>query len=271
MIVALATDRNFVELAGVLVKSLCSLGNVPEARIIIFTNDLRQMDKTNLQACADRPVTFIDIQDVMLSLRGVRTTSYWTITSYARLLAPELIVDSGRMLYLDCDIIINGDLRPLFAMELGHGNVIAARGDENHFNAGVLLIDLDRWRTAEITQKTVAYAHAQGDALRFLDQDALNAVLAGRFLPLSMHWNLPRKSADAYKTSAIIHFTGKKPDYSDCKNPARVLYLQHRQATPWANRPLKSKWRRRFNRLSYRLKLSIAKILPNMQDKAAFL
>jgi lipopolysaccharide biosynthesis glycosyltransferase len=256
MIVALATDRNFVELAGVLTRSLCALGNVPEAQIVIFGNDLRQTDKTNLQACADRPVTFIDVQDVMPSLRGVRTTYNWTITAYTRLLAPELIEGSGRMLYLDCDIIINGDLRSLFEVDLGDSNIIAARGNENYFNSGVLLIDLDRWRAEGITQKTVAYAHAQGDALRFVDQDALNAVLVGRFLPLSMHWNLPRKSADAYSTSAIIHFTGKKPDYSDCKNPARVLYLQHRQATPWANKPLKSKWRRRLNRLLYRLKQS---------------
>ena len=253
MIVALATDRNFVELAGVLVRSLCASGNIPEAKIIIFANGLRQTDKTNLQACADRPVTFIDVQDHMPSLRGVRTTSYWTITAYTRLLAPELIEGSGRMLYLDCDIIINGDLRPLFAMELGDSNIIAARGNENYFNSGVLLIDRERWRAEGITRKTIAYALAQGDALQFVDQDALNAILAGRFLQLGMHWNLPRKNANAYKTSAIIHFTGKKPDYSDCKNPARVLYLQHRQATPWANRPLKSKWRRRWNRLLFRL------------------
>jgi lipopolysaccharide biosynthesis glycosyltransferase len=256
MIVALATDRNFVELAGVLTRSLCALGNVPEARIIIFANDLRQMDKTDLRACADRPITFIDVQDLMSRLRGVRTTHGWTVTAYTRLLAPSLIEGSGRMLYLDCDIIVNGDLRPLFAMDLGEGNIVAARGTEDYFNSGVLLIELDRWRAEEITEKTVSYALAQGDALEFVDQDALNAVLTGRFLPLAIHWNLPRKKADAYKTSAIIHFTGKKPDYSDCENPAKVLYLQHRSATPWANKPLKSKWRRRLSRLFYRLKLS---------------
>lgn len=249
--IALATDRNFVELSGVLIRSICACGNVPDAQIVLFGDGLTSGDKRDLAACADRKITIIDVDgDIREQIRGLKTTYNWTAATYLRLLAPKIVQTQGRLLYLDCDIVINGDLGPLFAIALG-GHALAAYRDEvrGYFNAGVLMIDLDKWRSESITERTLSWARSKGDAIRFLDQEALNAIVGDRYLPLGSEWNLQRREADNYASAAIIHFTGMKPDHAECDNPARVVYLNHRAQTPWANKPLVSKANRQIRRM----------------------
>jgi hypothetical protein len=60
--------------------------------------------------------------------------------------------------------------------------------------------------------------------------------------------------ATDYPSAPIIHFTGIKPDHAECKNPARVVYMEHRQQTPWAGKPLISKHGRELRRLHWQLR-----------------
>ena len=98
MIIALATDRRFVELAGVLIRSICVRGEVPEAKIVLLSDGLTPADKWNLQSCADRLLSIIDVSEAKQRLRGLKVTYNWPATAYVRLLAPDLIADKGRLL-----------------------------------------------------------------------------------------------------------------------------------------------------------------------------
>ncbi len=69
-------------------------------------------------------------------------------------------------------------------------NVIGLKnGSEDlYFNCGVLLIDLDLWRSMDIHRLAIKFLRRNPDCL-YLDQDALNAVLATRYIILDDRWN----------------------------------------------------------------------------------
>jgi lipopolysaccharide biosynthesis glycosyltransferase len=255
MIITMATDRTFLELAGVLIRSICACGDVPEARIVVLGDGLTERDKQKLRDCSDREVEVIDVRPaIRKSLRGLRTTPGWPPVVYTRLLVANLLPSGGRVLYLDCDTIVNTSLRPLFAIDL-EGQALAAVGDSGYFNTGVLLVDLDAWRRERVGERTLEYARQHPDQLEFPDQSALNAVLDGQFLRLDERWNVKRKKAGDFRSAWIVHFTGIKPHMAKCSNPAKELFFEHRAQTPWADSPLvgplEDKVRREWRRLKH--------------------
>jgi len=135
--------------------------------------------------------------------------------AYARLAAPDCWLQGyRRALYLDSDIAIMGPLAPLLALEMGDAIVAMAedcghylRGDDEqaawrgysaglgqdpqarYFNSGVILFDLRRWQAQRCWPRAVDYVTRHRDALRFMDQDALNCVTAGQVREISPRWN----------------------------------------------------------------------------------
>src|SRR3546814_353430 len=107
-----------------------------------------------------------------------------------------------RSLYLDCDIVVRNDIAALWNLSLGDKvlgaarNLFFVRHDDldlpagaDYFNAGVLLMNLRRWREADGTARLIRFIEAHHDHLWAHDQDALNAVFCGEFLELAPRWN----------------------------------------------------------------------------------
>lgn len=157
--------------------------------------------------------------------------------TYARLVAPlHLPPDVSRALYIDADTLILSDLRPLWEMDL-QGAVIGAVIDIDsqkhshrlrlrpswaagfshissglqYFNAGVLLIDIARWREMRISERALEYMTANPDT-PLADQDALNVACAGLWTPLDPAWNYQRhfetrlSSLPSWRLPKIVHF-----------------------------------------------------------------
>ncbi|MDS9070806.1 glycosyltransferase, partial [Streptococcus pneumoniae] len=69
-----------------------------------------------------------------------KTQAHISPIAYARYLISRLITED-RVVYLDSDIIVNGDLSPLFELSLGDYSLAAVRDvDGNGFNSGMLVI-----------------------------------------------------------------------------------------------------------------------------------
>jgi lipopolysaccharide biosynthesis glycosyltransferase len=58
-----------------------------------------------------------------------------------------------------------------------------------YFNAGLIAIDRARWSALELGERTVAALRAAPERYPFLEQSALNELLAGGFAPLSPRYN----------------------------------------------------------------------------------
>ena len=92
--------------------------------------------------------------------------------------------------YLDCDIAVRSSLRELYELPMS-GDYIAGVIDvaakkhakrlniENYINTGVLLFDIEKWMTDNITNKIFGWIGKNSDKIVLHDQDILNAALNG--------------------------------------------------------------------------------------------
>lgn len=122
-----------------------------------------------------------------------------------------------------------------------------------YVNSGVLLIDVRRWRELGLAARVIDYACRAGNRLAYHDQDAINAVLAGRILTLPFRWNCQARmfrangsltEADrtairaATRDPAIIHYTtAQKPWMFTAFMPKRALYRHYLGLTAWRDAP----------------------------------
>jgi lipopolysaccharide biosynthesis glycosyltransferase len=190
--------------------------------------------------------------------------------TYVRFLAPRLLPpEISRILYLDVDLLILDDLEGLWQTDLAGAPVGAvadlflhttflAKGLDpqkeraNHFrygrglpsvehylNAGVLLIDLDRWRAESLSERAFDYLKQHPDTPH-MDQDALNAVLDKRWTPLPARWNVQdhyRRIVPGEGGPGIVHFiTRKKPWLATSRSANARLYDSFRSRTLFRRR-----------------------------------
>lgn len=171
--------------------------------------------------------------------------------------------DCRRVIYLDADIAVVGDIAQLWRTDLG-GRAIGAIIDGYqayepfpehwgldldgvYFNAGVLLIDLEKVRQEGAFMKALDFQAEHDFKLQFDDQDALNWVFWKRWKPLSVAWNVqtpqalkwaergfdpPRRLGD--QKPIIVHFTGAdKPWKREGYHPWSWLYWEALARTPF--------------------------------------
>ena len=164
--------------------------------------------------------------------------------TYGRLSLDQLRRDYHKVLYLDSDVWIAGSkISDIFSADMGRYAIAAVRDSGEilrgtspawlkykaklgmaaaapYLNAGVLLIDLERFAQRGIGEDAKRYV-LDGKYLGGLDdQSALNAVLRGDWLELSPRWNWTFPTRDALTRELsphIIHFVGSSKPWNDVR------------------------------------------------------
>lgn len=105
-----------------------------------------------------------------------------SITTYARLKLGEYIADCDKVLYLDIDVLVRDSLTPLWDTDLGdnwlgacidlfverqegYKQKIGMADGEYYFNAGVLLINLKKWRRHDIFKMSCEWVEQYKDVM----------------------------------------------------------------------------------------------------------
>src|SRR6516164_11832084 len=110
--------------------------------------------------------------------------------AYCRILLPQLL-DVPRVIYLDCDTFVFRDLSELFDFELPLDKILAAVPDSEtltlrddsrtlpeamslpddgrYFNSGVMLLDLDKLRQQNFTERSLEFFNNFSGLYRFHD------------------------------------------------------------------------------------------------------
>ena len=111
---------------------------------------------------------------------------------------------------------------------------------DKYFNAGVMLVNLDKWRRDGIQQKLFEYVEKNSDKILWGDQDVLNVVLQDGIKYIDKRWNAQvgeyehcndfnKIGEEAY----ILHYIGKvKPWQPGNKNPFKEMYFKYFNMTP---------------------------------------
>jgi lipopolysaccharide biosynthesis glycosyltransferase len=196
-------------------------------------------------------------------LSGVPLWGHVSPSTYDRLTIGRILpADVSTVLWLDCDLLILDDLSVLFDAEMDDACVLAvpdplvrvvssrfgvkeyrALGlapDLEYFNAGVMVVGLDAWRSEQVEERALDYLRRYGARVLFHEQEALNVALARRWNPLAPTWNWsahPLHSPVEHLRGAmpsILHFTGsRKPWIRGGAGPWYARYLQYLDATDW--------------------------------------
>jgi lipopolysaccharide biosynthesis glycosyltransferase len=274
-----ACDENYAPWAGISMYSLFESNREIEALTVYCVTD-RVADATREKLAKQaerygRELVFVDAASIIEQIKALNIPSYrGSYTTNFRLFFHTFVgQELERLLYVDCDTLITGSLAPLLTLDMGDKVVAAVRDaltvqyktmlgflpDELYFNAGILLIDVPKWKELEITQKTLD--HIRNVRARYCnpDQDLLNLILKDQTHLLPPAYNLqPHHMAFADKTffavykptvyytheelerarqaPVILHayrFLGDFPWHKGNKHPASELFDRYADGSPW--------------------------------------
>lgn len=196
--VVYASDDKFAEILGVSLVSLYENSkDMDDIIVYVLDSEIKDENKDKLlTVCRNykrTDIQFIPAKDISKTLEMKVATDRGSLSQYARLfVSSDLPKNLGRVLYLDCDIIIKQSIHELWNLNL-HGKTIGALMDafskyyranidleknDIMFNSGVMLIDLVKWRQDKIEDKLLEFIIRKNGWIQQGDQGALNAVLS---------------------------------------------------------------------------------------------
>jgi len=194
---------------------------------------------------------------------------------YLRLYMGEVLSHQlKRVIYLDSDLLVLDDLSRLIdhpkdptvalaaVQSFGASYVSDEWGVERWeaeglaantpcLNSGVMVVEMAQWREKEIGAKARDYVCQHNP--RVIDQEALNAVLAGKWEPVDPRWNvmdllflqlikpsndharlLLNRQEELTQKPSIVHFTShRKPWKKGCVHPRAEDFINTCWQTGW--------------------------------------
>jgi lipopolysaccharide biosynthesis glycosyltransferase len=203
-------------------------------------------------------------------------------STYYRLMLSRILPDEiDKIIYLDSDLVVLGDLNQLWAIDIADNYVMAAQdcgipfvsspygikkyadlkipADQKYFNAGALVMNIAKWRSTAVDVELFQYLATYRADVQHHDQEAMNAVFAGHWQEISPQWNQtplifrynswsesPYQEVDydnATRNPWIVHFASStKPWNSFEPHPFRNLFFDYLDMTAWSG------WRLNFRR-----------------------
>jgi lipopolysaccharide biosynthesis glycosyltransferase len=186
--------------------------------------------------------------------------SHITIATMDRLLLPSLLPELDRVIHFDIDAIARADIAPLADIPLGDfpiaarlspqpdarsgfATIISAAGrlkkrdkmsrelilrshnahafDFESFNAGIMVLNLERMRADDFCRNYIPYAERYG----LHDQEILNQYAGGKIVRLEREWNtIPR--FEAVDDASVIHWAGANKPWGEQYVAGREFYRQ---------------------------------------------
>lgn len=291
--IAAAIDDNYVQHLGVM---LCSLFTncKNDIHVHVLHENVNSQSIQALQSVVNcKPITFYNVH--LNNPNDFYISGHITLGAYLRILIPQYINidETNKILYLDSDIIIKKDITPLWQIDISRYAVAAAvdvtlnRQKElgydvkfPYFNSGVLLINLKKWREENVMHKILTFVKQFPEKILFHDQDALNAVLYDKWLPLHPKYNMQgqlfmnefdhyngdlKELQEAISSPVIIHFSAPlKPWHYLSYHPYTSEYYKYLSLTPWKGyKPTDKNWIRVMRKAvrPYLKKIGIKKVL----------
>ena len=241
--IAYAPDDKYVNQTVVSMKS--ALEHNEQVEFIIMYSKLSAESMQKLGAVGGS-LRLIKMDECLFS---DLTLSKWvTVQAWFRIKLPDLCKDLDKVLYLDCDTLVRGNLDELFSMDLT-GKYLAGVKDVwgvskyvkrldmksgVYVNSGMLLFNCDYCRKEHFFDKVVDFAKNNAKIIEFCDQDSINKVVDEHKLVVSPKYNLMdtwwrggyyefegEEEAEylrAKENPVIVHLTGLKPAFKGCGN-----------------------------------------------------
>ncbi len=264
--VVFSTDENYAPFVSACVESI--RGNSSKEylyEVYVFNVGLPERIIKTLEAATAENIS-VKCVDVSSNIESIAdrlySHSYFSREMYYRILIPEVLSQYDKVIYLDCDMIVLGDLSELYNMDIGDNCIAACRNlmhskmrdyvendlhlnSDRYINSGMLVINCKSFIEQNIRDLIFEEIKLH-DVLRYPDQDLINLVCKDKiyYLPLKWNylWHLERLNKSSnnelklieadlaeYKQTksdiCIMHYTGdKKPWFYNAIPGAEIFW-----------------------------------------------
>jgi len=191
-----------------------------------------------------RVCVFLNAQDFVPD--NVPLSHHISKATYYRLFIASILPKNiTSVVYLDSDAVVVRSVRDLFELELTNplaaadhfspGNAFRLWGEQSgtYFQAGVLVIDLNAWRTAGYEQVFALILRDEADRILWWDQDVLNIAFKDQWQRLPVWFNVcnqVRKELDEQliqSNACFVHLDGSgKPWKFAGKTPHALQWYE---------------------------------------------
>lgn len=213
--VCFAADDNYSSYLDIVLISLFENNNFDDINVFILDSGISEDNAGIIENTCNKyggNVSFINVENIEekldISLNKMKVKGKFSLATYSRLFLVSLLPnDIDKVLYLDCDALILGSFEPIWKIDLSDylaGGVLALNGNEDvkkaidldssdkYINAGMLLVNLKKWREENIEEKLMEeLVRLNSKGIHFgMDQGVINSVLKGSICILNPEFNL---------------------------------------------------------------------------------
>ena len=286
-----ASDNHYAILLAALIKSVEVNHKTPEKiDFYIIDDGISQKNKEKIQASVNPAVITLHWNPsknvIPENVKIPVDHTAFPLTTYLRLFGPYVVpAHVKKILYLDVDMIVQKDISELYKTDIGDylfaavqdvckvvscdwGGVpnwkeLGMNAESKYFNAGLLLVNTEKWRSLNITTKVLQAMYDNMKHVNFADQYGLNVALVDQWMELDPKWNW--FANDPCDDPYLIHFLDIKPTFTSYRSQPgfKTEFYKYLEQTQWKGHKPVSGYNRLFRKAVNKVKKRISKIFSN--------
>ncbi|MBQ9793122.1 MAG: glycosyltransferase family 8 protein [Clostridia bacterium] len=231
-----ATDDNYIPYLEVALRSLITNASKDYNYVVnVINSGLSEDRMAKVKALENEnfKINFCDVSEYVEPIKKkLKNLYHFSLVTWYRLFIQSLFPQYDKVLYLDCDIVVLGDISKLYNVDLGDNLLGAARchivsdhpvfGEyaerfcgvprQNYLQAGILVMNLKEFRKRDLENKFVYLINKYNFDVIDPDQGYLNAMCNGSVKILPNGWNKEAIEAPLEGDLNIVHYAlYKKP------------------------------------------------------------
>ena len=227
--IAFSCDQNYVHFLATTIASILKNADINDNfEFYVIEDSIKDEDKLKIEALStlkEFSITYISAAKLIEDFTFVIPPHFhFSKAAYFRLFLADILPDINKIIYLDIDIIVLSSLASLYNINIENEYFAACpqfhtvEGEINnilrlslfekkYFNSGVLLLNLEKWRKDNISQKLISTMHTIKDKIFWVDQDVMNYYFKN-FHELDKKWNCEAEFYETRSDISIVHFQG---------------------------------------------------------------
>jgi lipopolysaccharide biosynthesis glycosyltransferase/glycosyltransferase involved in cell wall biosynthesis len=282
--IVMATNNNYAPYVFTTIESISQSNNNTNIDIFIFHSGISDTYIEKLNQISNEKIRVHPINvSAIANLQTNYTRAHYSVEMYYRILIPELFDFCKKVLYLDCDLVVNKPIQELYSTDIENQQLAGAINfcnesmhrwiknelklkPEYYINSGVILINTTRF--IESNSKSKCFQLLKNK--KFLacpDQDMLNVACEGEIKILDPGWNFQWHHgfsrfkttetlesylnivADAKNKQYITHYTSGIKAWSHPAHENGEKFWKHARNTPVYNEILKNNINKKISRI----------------------
>ncbi|MBQ4542439.1 MAG: glycosyltransferase family 8 protein [Clostridia bacterium] len=231
-----STDNNYIPFLDVTIRSLIANASRDyKYHIVVLNTGLDEERTSKIKELEDENFQ-IDFADISYAVKDIEyklpNEQHFGLATWYRLFIQSLFPQYEKIIYIDCDLIVEGDISELYNTDLEDNYVAgvvehwilhspifsyytkeAVGIDSKYYiNAGVAVMDLNKFRENQIEQKFVDLINTYNFDVIDPDQSYLNYLCQGKIKYLPFEWNrTPLENVECENPKIIHYALGMKP------------------------------------------------------------